>query len=187
VGTLGKDIDVFYHQLSMPNCMFRFRSVIQLFIMVPSYSLAWDETSVAYEEVISSEGWLTGQIVVPSINAVVHKAGLFTLHVLSVLNILFPQFALMMISRCAFGIPLAYKESGSNPLNPDFPEALVTIIKNFVLFAVMPRWMLRLPFKKYIHSWRPIHSLDISTDSKSPERRGRRWNTRSRLCSNPGH
>ncbi|KAJ6531304.1 cytochrome P450 [Mycena capillaripes] len=114
------------------------------------YSLVWDETSVAYEEVINSEGWLTeSQINVSSINAIVHKA----------------KFSLMIISRCAFGVPLAYQESISNPLNPDFPEALGTIIKDFILYAIVPRWMFRLPFQRHVchrsHnpiSWRKVES-----------------------------
>ncbi|KAJ7477257.1 cytochrome P450 [Mycena galericulata] len=108
------------------------------------YSLVWDEASVAYEEVVSSEGWVTErQTNVPSINSIVHK------------------FSLMMISRCAFGIPLAYEESASNPSNPGFSEALVTIIKDFVLFSVMPRWMFRLPFKRLQlarTSWQKVES-----------------------------
>jgi hypothetical protein len=42
------------------------------------YSLAWEEASVAYEEVVHSEGWLTEpQVDVPSINHAVHKASIF--------------------------------------------------------------------------------------------------------------
>ncbi|KAF8189906.1 cytochrome P450 [Mycena galopus ATCC 62051] len=136
----------------------RHRRILSPAFNTKLYSLAWDETSVAYEEVVSSEGWLTGQVDVPSINAIVHK------------------FALMMISRCAFGIPLAYQESASNPLNPDFSEALLTIIKNFVLFAVMPRWMLRLPFEKLQiakTSWQKVESeikaLQQSRSLKGPK------------------
>ncbi|KAJ7625360.1 cytochrome P450 [Mycena polygramma] len=108
------------------------------------YSFAWDETSVAYEEVVNSEGWLTErEIDVPSINAVVHK------------------FSLMMISRCAFGIPLEYQESASNLSDPDFPEALQRIIKDFVLYAIIPRWMFRLPFQRLRFartSWQKVES-----------------------------
>ncbi|KAJ6462035.1 cytochrome P450 [Mycena vitilis] len=99
------------------------------------YSFAWDETSVAYEEVVNAEGWLTEhEINVPSINTIVHK------------------FSLMMISRCAFGIPLAYQESASNPSNAGFPEALQRIMKDFVLYAIIPRWMFRLPFQRHVRS-----------------------------------
>ncbi|KAJ7920700.1 cytochrome P450 [Mycena leptocephala] len=123
------------------------------------YSLAWEEASVAYEEVVHSEGWLTEpQVDVPSINHAVHK------------------FSLMIISRCAFGIPLAYHEPPANPSNPDFSEALVRIIKDFVMYAVTPHWMLRLPFKRFRFartSWQKVESeikaLQQSRSLKDPK------------------
>ncbi|KAJ7147295.1 cytochrome P450 [Mycena filopes] len=109
----------------------RHRRILSPAFNTKLYSMAWDETSSAYEEVVTSEGWLTeGHTHVPAINQVVHK------------------FALMIVSRCAFGIPLAYKESASDPSNPNFSSALVRVIKDFILFSIMPRWMFRLPFKR---------------------------------------
>ncbi|KAJ7638382.1 cytochrome P450 [Roridomyces roridus] len=122
----------------------RHRRILSPAFNTSLYSLAWDEASVAYEEVVYSEGWLTErQFDVSSINHIVHK------------------FSLMMISRCAFGIPLAYEEPTSNPANPDFPEALVRIIKDFVLFAIVPRRMFNLPFKRLRIakiSWQKVES-----------------------------
>jgi hypothetical protein len=112
--------------------------------MTPSYSLAWDETSVAYEEVISSEGWLTGQIDIPSINLIVHEASILSLYVLSALN---SRTSSSVSAHDDFGVRLRYSVGISIIGFESHPETLVTVIKIFVLLAVMPRWMLRLPFK----------------------------------------
>ncbi|KAJ7778547.1 hypothetical protein B0H16DRAFT_1449132 [Mycena metata] len=52
----------------------RHRRILSPAFNAKLYSMAWNETSIAYEEVINSEGWLTeGEVDVLAINHAIHK------------------------------------------------------------------------------------------------------------------
>ncbi|KAJ7131733.1 cytochrome P450 [Mycena crocata] len=93
------------------------------------YSRVWDETSSLYDEMMQGERWVEKcELTVGAINTITTK------------------IALIIISRCGFGQPLAWStpEGSSMPLG----EALAWVSSSSIARLIIPRWMYRLPIQR---------------------------------------
>ncbi|KAJ4490292.1 cytochrome P450 [Lentinula aciculospora] len=101
------------------------------------HQLVWDESSMLYDEMISAQGWADQKtVIVPNINDVIIK------------------FSLLVIARCAFGLPGAWlddTEAGGVVQGYNFTEALSTVTESFILKLIFPRKLFMLPFKRLRH------------------------------------
>ncbi|KAF9467919.1 cytochrome P450 [Collybia nuda] len=97
------------------------------------YQLVWSETLETYREMISAEGWDREDTVdVPIIQALTFK------------------LALLIIGKCGFGFSFNWT---TPPKAPDgsmsVQEALRIVADTYMWSIAAPKWVLRLPFRKF--------------------------------------
>ncbi|KAJ7578342.1 cytochrome P450 [Mycena floridula] len=101
----------------------------------PTYKLVWEQTSGLYDEMIQAEDWCNkSEVVVPSMQEMVSK------------------LALIVISRCGFGHPIAWTADSSSG-TMSFKDALETVSGSSIARLVVPRWMYYLPIAR-------LHEID---------------------------
>ncbi|KAJ7138466.1 cytochrome P450 [Mycena crocata] len=104
-------------------------------IMNPAFTpetnaLVWEEAASVYQEMLQGEGWLNEKDNTIFINNITTK------------------FALIVIARCGFGQPISWNtphQTSGMPLE----EALSIVSESSIARLVIPRWMYKLPIKRF--------------------------------------
>ncbi|KAJ7131741.1 cytochrome P450 [Mycena crocata] len=92
------------------------------------YSRVWDETASLYTEMMQGEGWVEKrELTIDAINNITTKV------------------ALIIISRCGFGQPVAWNTPDGSGM--PFAEALAWVSSSSIARLIIPRWMYRLPIQ----------------------------------------
>ncbi|KAF8997630.1 cytochrome P450, partial [Cyathus striatus] len=113
----------------------RHRRVVAPAFNAKTSSLVREETSKLYHEVVQSEGWNKQDIVyLPSVNEFMLK------------------YALIIVARCAFGLPMAWRTSSdASSHDMDLGEAISIITSRIFYKLILPSWAFKLPIKSIRH------------------------------------
>ncbi|KAI0339034.1 cytochrome P450 [Trametopsis cervina] len=113
------------------------RAVGPAFAAPDTHRLVVAQTCALYDEMVSALGWREREeIIVEDMNKIMLK------------------FALTIICRCGFGIPMPWSEEGSSYDDEDaegamgLPEALERVSESLLLRLALPAWVYRLPVRR---------------------------------------
>ncbi|RDB25710.1 Leukotriene-B4 omega-hydroxylase 3 [Hypsizygus marmoreus] len=96
-----------------------------------TYALVWEETITTYREMVVAQGWDQGkEFVIPKINSLPMK------------------FALIIISRCGFGLPMSWVDVEDKEDALSFGQSLSMVCEYKIIRLILPRWVYKLPIKK---------------------------------------
>ncbi|KAF8575025.1 cytochrome P450 [Ramaria rubella] len=109
----------------------RHRRVVAPAFTTRTYALVWKEAITTYNEMVAAEDWDT-----KGPGSVVH------------INPLTTKFALIMISRCGFGLPMPWVDTREGDNELTWSEALGIVSKTAILRLITPRWVYALPIQR---------------------------------------
>jgi len=103
-----------------------------------SYQMVWDETKRLYKQMVAVDAWssVSGEV----------KPILHAQHVTQ-------RLALCVILFCGFGLPLGWKEeayTGKGKERVNLDDGIKFQSDNLILVRLAPKWVLNLPFEKYV-------------------------------------
>ncbi|KAF8075089.1 cytochrome P450 [Lyophyllum atratum] len=99
-----------------------------------TYSLVWAETVATYNEMVSAQGWDRGkEFLVRDINGLSAK------------------LALIIISRCGFGLPMSWADVDDKEGSLSFGQSLTIVARTSILRLVIPLWVYKLPIQRLRH------------------------------------
>ncbi|GJJ06948.1 hypothetical protein Clacol_001144 [Clathrus columnatus] len=144
----------------------RHRRILAPTFTPTTYSLVVKETIATYKEMIINENW-DG------------KDSLF----ISGFNRIPLRFALIIIARCGFGLPMSWTEE--QPGTMSFGEALAVVSETAIPRLILPNWVYKLPIKKlkdldrawatlakFMHEFVDTRRQDIANDRETFVQRG---------------
>ncbi|KAH7926869.1 cytochrome P450, partial [Leucogyrophana mollusca] len=126
----------------------RHRRIVAPAFTSKTYSLVWQETAATYKEMVAGEGWEScREITITDSSRLTQKAGLYLRYHGHIM-------ALIIISRCGFGLHMPWVEAGTGELS--FGDALTVVSQTHIARLITPRWAYKLPIKKLRdidHAW----------------------------------
>lgn len=117
----------------------RHRRILGPAFTTETYNMVWEETSSLYHEMCSEEGWDAKNTVdIPAVKVFADK------------------FSLIILSRCAFGVPLGWKQEKPKEGEMTFGDALLHVMDSCIARLITPRWMYLLPIPQ-LHQIEKAH------------------------------
>jgi hypothetical protein len=103
-----------------------------------SYEMVWDETQRLYNQMVAADEWpsVSGEV-----KAIPHA------------QYMTQRLALCVILSCGFGLPLGWKEeayTGKDKEKVNLDDGVKFQSDNAMLVCFAPKWVLNLPFEKYV-------------------------------------
>ncbi|KAH7906468.1 cytochrome P450 [Hygrophoropsis aurantiaca] len=133
----------------------RHRRIVSPAFTTKTYALVWQETISTYREMTAAESWESREEII-----------------LSDINHLTRNFALVIISRCGFGLPMPWKKQ-DDAQGLSFGEVLTIVSDTSIPRLIIPRWTYKLPIKwlrDMEHAWTMLASyMDAIIGTKKEE------------------
>ncbi|KAJ3487095.1 hypothetical protein NLI96_g3786 [Meripilus lineatus] len=119
----------------------RHRRIVNPAFNQSTYGLVVKETIATYREMVMAEGWTAD-----------------SQNQLSNFNEIPKKLALIIISRCGFGLPATWADE-SNPAKPSYGKTLGIVSETLISRLVIPKWVYSLPVesvRNIDHTWRNL-------------------------------
>ncbi|KAJ7898135.1 cytochrome P450 [Mycena leptocephala] len=131
----------------------RHRRIMNPAFAPETFELVWAEATKLYQEMIQTQGWVSEKDIM-----------------ISATNEFTSKFALIIIARCGFGEPMLWNTVAEESRMP-LSEALRIVSASSIARAVIPRWMYKLPIKRFRDIDAAFTSLDAYMKSLIATRR----------------
>ncbi|KAJ7705377.1 cytochrome P450 [Mycena rosella] len=110
----------------------RHRRIVAPALTPKTYGLVVAETIAVYKEMIEGENWSEDkEILVPDFNRLPRK------------------IALILISRCGFGLPMPWADTPADQSRLTFGKSLTIVTETVISRLIIPTWLYKLPIERF--------------------------------------